>query len=132
MNRHENCRVLSDFCDGQVYKSHPLFSVDLSSLQIFFYFDDLEVCNPLGSKAKIHKISELCRYYTYSKPDNIFDLGIFYISLGNMPPKCRSQLSAIYLVAIAHHRNLVKYGMDSILRPFVEDMKKLVFKGDNV
>ena len=28
-----------------------------SSLQIFLYYNDLEVCNPLGSKAKIHKLS---------------------------------------------------------------------------
>jgi len=55
---HRQHHPLSDFCDGQVYQSHPLFSVHSTALQIFFYFDDLEVCNPLGSKAKIHKISK--------------------------------------------------------------------------
>ena len=67
MNGHENSHILSDFCDGQAYKSHPLFSVNSGSLQILFYFDDLEVCNPLGSKAKIHKISELCVCNVYGK-----------------------------------------------------------------
>ena len=57
-----------------------------------------------------------------------FCLGIFYFSLGNIPPKFRSQLSAIYLVAITRHQNVTKYGMDSILCPFVDDMKKLVSK----
>jgi hypothetical protein len=50
--------LLSDFCDGEVFRSHPLFSVHSTALQIFYY-DDLEVCNPLGSKAKIHKLSKL-------------------------------------------------------------------------
>ena len=51
--------TLEDFCDGKVYRSHPLFSLQSNALQIFFYFDDLEVCNPLGSRRKIHKISKL-------------------------------------------------------------------------
>ncbi len=50
--------VLEDYCDGQVCRAHPLFSVHVSALQVFFYYDDLEVCNPLGSKAKVHKIGK--------------------------------------------------------------------------
>lgn len=56
---HQHGELLSDYCDGKIFKKHPLFSVHSEALQIFFYFDDLEVCNPLGSKAKIHKISKL-------------------------------------------------------------------------
>ena len=48
--------VLSDYCDGSAFKSHPLFSLSTQHLQIFFYYDDIEVCNPLGSKRKIHKL----------------------------------------------------------------------------
>ncbi len=47
---------LEDFCDGKVFKSHPLFSVYTNGLQIFFYYDDVEICNPLGSKRSIHKL----------------------------------------------------------------------------
>lgn len=57
LNGHRSSN-LSDFCDGKVYSEHPLFSVHSSALQVFFYFDDLEICNPLGSKAKVHKLSE--------------------------------------------------------------------------
>ncbi len=49
---------LGDLCDGEAFKRHPLFSVRTHSLQILFYYDDIEVCNPLGSK-KIHKLGEL-------------------------------------------------------------------------
>jgi len=45
-----------EFCDGQGFKNHPLFSMHNNALQIFLYFDEVEICNPLGSKVKIHKI----------------------------------------------------------------------------
>lgn len=48
--------LLSDFCDGELYKTHPLFSQDPHALQLILYFDEFEVCNPLGSRANKHKI----------------------------------------------------------------------------
>ena len=50
--------MVSDFCDGSVYKKHSLFSSDsdVCSLEIMAYYDDVEVCNPLGSRAKKHKL----------------------------------------------------------------------------
>lgn len=50
--------MLRDYCDGKVYKKHALFSTKKNSLQINFYFDEVELCNALGSKAKIHKLGE--------------------------------------------------------------------------
>lgn len=47
---------LEDYCDGKAFSAHPLFSFHNDALQIFLYFDELEVCNPLGSKTKIHKL----------------------------------------------------------------------------
>ena len=48
--------VVRDYCDGEAYKQHPLFSVHSEALQLLFYFDEVEVCNPLGSKKKKHKM----------------------------------------------------------------------------
>ena len=53
-------------------------------------------------------------------------LGIFYFTLRNVQPKYRSKLSTIRLVAIVKHKHLSVYGMDAVLRPVVDDMKKLV------
>ena len=47
---------LADYCDGSCYKSHPLYRKDTTALQIIAYFDEVEVCNPLGSHAGVHKI----------------------------------------------------------------------------
>ena len=57
--------LLSDYCDGTVYHGHPLFSSKPRSLQLMLYYDDLEVCNPLGSKAKIHKLGKQDAYYVH-------------------------------------------------------------------
>ena len=50
---------MSDICDGESYKKHPLFSLQNNSLEILLYYDDLEVCNPLSSRSKIHKIGNV-------------------------------------------------------------------------
>jgi hypothetical protein len=46
---------MSDFCDGALYRSIPLFAEEKSALQLRLYFDDCEVENPLGSRRGIHK-----------------------------------------------------------------------------
>lgn len=48
--------IREDYCDGEAFSSHALFSAHINALQILFYFDELEVANPIGSKAKIHKL----------------------------------------------------------------------------
>jgi hypothetical protein len=98
---------LADICDGSLYKSHPLFSTHPTALQILFYYDELEVCNPLGSNTKKHKI------------------GVFYYTLAKIKPGKRSTLKAIQLVAIAKTKIIERYGIDSILEPFMESVKEL-------
>lgn len=49
---------LSDFCDGSLFKNHPLFQTHPDALQLIIYFDELEVCNPLGSHSGIHKLGK--------------------------------------------------------------------------
>ena len=40
----------------EAYRQHPLFTLHFDELQVLFYYNDVEVCNPLGSKKKQHKI----------------------------------------------------------------------------
>lgn len=99
--------VMKDYCDGQHFNSHPLNAVSPQWLQIFLYFDDLELCNPLGSRRTIHKI------------------GAFYFTLGNCSPQFRSKLKSIQLLALVKTSLIKKYGMDAILKPIVKDLKIL-------
>jgi len=103
---------MKDYCDEKSFSSHPIFS---TALQVFLYFDELEVCNPLGSKTKTHKLF-----------NSIHAIGNFYFTLGNTPPKYQSKLKSIQLLAIVKTKLLSLYGMDAILEPIVRDLKKLV------
>jgi hypothetical protein len=99
--------LIEDYCDGSSFKDHPLYSTCPTALQLMLYYDDVEVCNPIGSRAKKHK------------------LGIFYYVLGNLSPKLRSSLKVIQLTTIVRHSILQDYGIDKILEPFMESVMKL-------
>lgn len=56
---HQHCReddFIEDYCDGESYKRHPLFSECTRALEIIFYYEDVEIVNPIGSRTKIHKL----------------------------------------------------------------------------
>lgn len=56
---------LGGFCDTDYFKDHPLFGIDPYALQLLLYFDEFEVCNPLGSRANKHKLGMMyCRLWT--------------------------------------------------------------------
>lgn len=57
LNGHQSTDgILRDYCDGESFQQHPLYSNNIQHLQIIFYFDELEICNPLGSYRKKHKL----------------------------------------------------------------------------
>ena len=51
-------------------------------------------------------------------------IGAFYI-LGNLKPSLRSKLNNIQLLPLAKYSSVSEYGIDQILEPIVEDIKKL-------
>lgn len=53
--------ILRDYCDGRVFAEHMLFQAHSTALQICLYYDELELCNPLGSKRSIHKIGRFTK-----------------------------------------------------------------------
>lgn len=55
--------ALEDYCDGTQFQSHSLFSTKRNALQILFYYDDVEVCNPLGSHTKKHKLGTILNFF---------------------------------------------------------------------
>ena len=52
-------------------------------------------------------------------------VGLFYYTLGNVEPRLRLQLLAIHLIAVVRTNYIDAYGVDEILCPLVEDIKKL-------
>ena len=112
--RIRNDGKIEDFCDGRVFKTHPLFSIDKSALQIVAYYDELELCNPLGTHIKRHK------------------LGIVFFSLGNIHPRYRSSYRAIYLALAAPTPVIEEHSLNTVLVPFVQDLNRLTTEGVTV
>ena len=50
--------LLGDFCDGSLFKAHNLYSIDPCGLQIQLYYDEAEICNPIGSHRGVHKLGK--------------------------------------------------------------------------
>ena len=50
---------------------------------------------------------------------------MFYYLLGNIRPRYRSQLKAIQLVAVVNTSIIDSNGIDAVLAPLVDDIKKL-------
>ena len=66
MNSHGLQGLLNDYCDGEFFKLNPLYKEDPCALQIQLYYDELELCNPLGSKVKKHKMGKPQCLYNYN------------------------------------------------------------------
>ena len=71
---------------------------------MILYVDDFEICNPLGTSRKKHKICAL------------------YWILGNLPPGCHSSLSSIHLAALINSSDVKVYGYEKVLEPLIADL----------
>ena len=103
-NRVHSDGTLHDICDGELLQD-PL------ALQIMAFYDEVELCNPLGTHVKKHK------------------LGILLFTLGNIYSKFRSTLRVIHLVIAAASPVIEDHGLDAIMEPFIRDLKTLATDG---
>ena len=55
---------MRDFCDAQLIKESEVFKKDPKALQLIMYYDEIEIANPLGAKAGIHKLGAIPHSYT--------------------------------------------------------------------
>ena len=53
---------------------------------------------------------------------NIFFIGCFYFTLGNMRPQLRSSVKAIQLVALAKTNHISEYGICPVLHCITDDI----------
>ncbi|XP_077870141.1 uncharacterized protein LOC144363069 [Saccoglossus kowalevskii] len=95
-----------DMLDGEIYQTHNLLCDD--DIPIILYYDEIDICNPLGSRSGIHK------------------LGMFYYTIAKIDTKFRSKLETVQLLAIAYSENIKKYGLDAILEPFIHELRLFI------
>ena len=55
VKKEHNEDVFYDIYDAMLYKNDAFFSGKDHTLELIIYHDDLEVCNPRGSKTRKHK-----------------------------------------------------------------------------
>lgn len=108
-NRQKN--VFTDFVDGDCYLSSNFFKENHKALQIILYQDAFEVCNPLGSSRKIHKI-----------------IGV-YMTIANVPPYNRTKVDQIQLVALCLEKHVQTFGFQQVLQPIIRDIKQMESEG---
>ena len=99
--------MMEDIQDGNYIHSHPLFSRNPKALKIIMNCDDIEIVNPIGKNVKKHK---LC---------------MFYYTLGNVPAKHRSRLTAIQLLAVAKTKHIKQCGPLALLSDFIDVVNRL-------
>lgn len=75
------------------------------------YVDDFEICNPLGTSCKKHKICAV------------------YWTLSNLPPGCHSSLSSIYLALLCRSEDVRSYRYEKVLEPLLQDLVTLESQG---
>ena len=103
--------IYHDVCSGNAFTSYPKKLLQLNGLKLIFFYDELEICNPLGSYSKTHK------------------LAVLYFTFANIPPPYRSRLSSIFVYAIMKSQELQPYGYDAILKPLIEEINELSENG---
>ncbi|KAG5268668.1 hypothetical protein AALO_G00215090, partial [Alosa alosa] len=103
----EHCGGYRSFRDGDYFKGNPLLSGEDVSLSITLYIDDFEICNPLGTSRKKHKICAV------------------YWVVANLPARHRSALSSVYLALLCKTDHIRSYGYTRVLEPLIKDLKHL-------
>lgn len=93
--------------DGSHFKENSFLSGDDLRLLLTLYIDDFEVCNPLGTSRRKHKLCGI--YWTFS----------------NLPPGSHSVLTSIYLAVLSKSDDMKKYGYGQVLQPLLHDLKLL-------
>ena len=105
--RYENVQQLPTSQDGLLrsFRDGSRFVQDDDEpLRIILYNDDIELANPLGSRAGLHKLTMF--YYTVHGTDN-------------------TRLTSINLVLVCFAQDLKREGFKVVLAPLIADLKRL-------
>ena len=103
--------LLKSFQDGTYYKENKLLGQQNTCISLALYIDDFEICNPLGTSRKLHKIT-----------------AVYWVVL-NLPAKYRSSLTSIQLALFGKSEDVKQYGYEKFLEPLIKDIQCLEEEG---
>lgn len=102
-----NYGLYKSFRDGKYFQENSFFSVGVFRIALGLYIDDFEMCNPLGTSKKKHKICAV------------------YWVLANLPLLYRSSFTSINLALLCHTSDVKTYGYSAVLEPLLIDIEHL-------
>lgn len=106
-----NGKQYRSFRDGLHFLNNEFLVGEDLKISLCLYIDDFEVCNPLGTSRKKHKLC--CVYWV----------------IGNLPPGSHSAISSIYLALMCKSDDLKTFGYQKIFEPLLQDLVVLEKKG---
>jgi len=108
--------VLESICDAEVYGTDTFFLENPDAVAINLYVDEVELCNPLGSKRGKHKVTAVC-----------------YV-VSNIHSKFRSKQHLIHLALLLKHKYVKEAGGDytEFMKPLLHDLTVLQLHGIEV
>lgn len=109
----KSCSALSSFLDGELWKEQKqrFAKKDGILLPFLHYYDDFETCNPLGSRAGVHK------------------LGGNYSLLLALPPRFNSVLENLFLSTLFYSTHRDEYSNKSCYAKIIEDYNYMATEG---
>ncbi|XP_024118247.1 uncharacterized protein LOC112139642, partial [Oryzias melastigma] len=110
-NQLKNDKQYRSFRDGLHFLNNTFLVGEELKISLCLYIDDFELCNPLGTSRKKHK---LCSVYWV---------------IGNLPPGSHSALSSIYLALLCKSEDLKTFGYQKIFEPLLQDLVVLENQG---
>jgi hypothetical protein len=100
--------MIQSITDGEFYKTNPFFVDNPDAVPILMYSDAACLINPLNTgKTKTHKMTG------------------FYFTFGNLPVWNRSKVDPLQVAIYVLEVDLLKFGYDAVLKPLIDDLKKL-------
>lgn len=97
--------------DGSFLRDNSFFCGDEVKLPLILYIDDFEICNPLGTSRKKHKVTAI--YWVFA----------------DIPATLRSTLTSIYLALLCKADDVKQYGYTKVLEPLLRDLKSFEDNG---
>ena len=110
-SRKVNNDKIIDFSDSLLFKKNKLFKNDPHALQIQLYFDEFTTTNGLNNNAISYSVGDI------------------YFIVGNLNRKYKSNLDNIHLALLCETKFIKQYGLATLLKPLIEDLRILESDG---
>lgn len=106
--------IYTSVFQGTLWKSMKQNFENKTVFPIYFFFDDFEPLNPLGSRAGAYKI------------------GALYMSLASVPHEYSSLLDNIFLTQLIFTSDRTTFGNEAVFKNIIEELKLLEGQGISI